>query len=80
MLLAITLCVLAFALAASSDYLETVYVRAVGARDAERAARASVAMWLVGIVGLITVLEVGWWLLAPEALGLYVGTRLAMRG
>ncbi len=80
MLLPVALAVFAFALAASSDYLETVYVKAVGTRDAERAARASVAMWLVGVVGLVTVLEVGWWLLAPEALGLYVGTRLAMRG
>lgn len=82
--------VLAFVLAASSDWLETRYVRAVRAwedgADArtkytarERAARSSVAMWLVGVVALVTVVEVGWWVLAPEGLGLYVGTKLAMR-
>ena len=83
-------CVLAFVLAASSDLLETRYVRAVraweDARDApektiarEHAARSSVLMWLVGVVALVTVVEVGWWVLPSEALGLYVGTKLAMR-
>lgn len=71
--------VLAFALAAASDYLETAYVRAVHRGAAVHAARCSVAMWLVGVVGLVAVVEVGWWLLAPEAAGLYVGTLLAMR-
>jgi hypothetical protein len=89
-IIAVFFCVLAFALAASSDWLETRYVRAVRAwEDArgsaeglvarERAARSSVAMWLVSVVALITVVEVGWWVLAPEGLGLYVGTKLAMR-
>jgi len=73
------LAVLMFTLAASSDYLETRYVQAVGRRDAGSAARCSVAMWLVGVAGFVAVIEVGWWLLVPEALGLYVGTRLAMR-
>ncbi len=83
--------VLAFVLAASSDWLETRYVRAVHAweaapRDApektgarERAARTSVAMWLVSVIALVTVVEVGWWVLLPEGVGLYVGTKLAMR-
>jgi hypothetical protein len=76
---------LAFALAASSDWLETKYVRAVRAWEdgdtsaRERAARASVAMWLVGCVALVTVIEVGWWVVVPEGLGLYVGTKVAMR-
>jgi hypothetical protein len=80
-----TFSVLAFALAASSDWLETRYVRAVrawedGDRTArERAARSSVAMWLVGVVALVTVLEVGWWTIVPEGAGLYFGTKLAMR-
>ncbi len=84
------LSVMAFALAASSDWLETRYVRAVRAwedgntpdariRARERAARSSVAMWLVGVVALVTVVEVGWWVLIPEGAGLYVGTKLAMR-
>lgn len=80
---------MAFVLAASSDWLETRYVRAVrawedatgAAREAarERAARSSVAMWLVGVVALVTVVEVGWWVLLPEGVGLYAGTKLAMR-
>lgn len=78
-LLLVALAVLAFVLALASDYLETRYVRAVHCGDAVRAARASVAMWAVGVVGLVAVINVGWWLLAPEAAGLYVGTMLAMR-
>lgn len=77
--------VLAFALAASSDWLETRYVRAVRAWEdgdvtaRERAARSSVAMWVVGVVALATVIEIGWWTIIPEGAGLYVGTKLAMR-
>jgi hypothetical protein len=77
--------VLAFALAASSDWLETRYVRAVRAwedgdkRAREVAARSSVAMWVVGVVALATVIEIGWWTIIPEGAGLYVGTKLAMR-
>ncbi len=88
--LIVLVCVLAFGLAASSDWLETRYVRAVRAWEdgnttadrmvaRERAARSSVAMWVVGVVALITVIEVGWFVLPFEALGLYVGTKLAMR-
>ncbi len=68
-----------FLLAAASDALETTYVRAVESRDARRAARCSVGMWLVGVVGLVAILELGWWLLPFEAGGLYVGTLLAAR-
>lgn len=90
-LLIVLFSALAFVLAASSDWLETRYVRAVRAweeaphgapekmRARERAARSSVAMWLVSVIALVTVVEVGWWVLIPEGAGLYVGTRLAMR-
>lgn len=89
-LLIVALSVMAFALAASGDWLETRYVRAVRAwekADApdeqeqarERAARSSVLMWIVGVVALVTVVEVGWWVLLPEGAGLYVGTKLALR-
>ena len=71
---------LLFATAAASDYLETRYVQAVGSRDALRAAGCSVAMWVVSVAGLIAVIEVGWTVLPFEALGLFVGTWLAMRG
>lgn len=72
--------VLTFVLAAVSDFLETRYVSAVGAHDARGAARCSVAMWLAGVIGIAAWLSVGWWVLIPEGVGLYVGTRLAMRG
>lgn len=81
----VLVCIAAFALAASSDWLETRYVRAVRAWEdgdvsaRERAARSSVAMWIVGVIALVTVVELGWWVLVPEGAGLYVGTKLAMR-
>ncbi len=89
-LVVVVFSVLAFCLAASSDWLETRYVRAVRAWEKgveptereqarERAARSSVAMWVVSVVALVTVVEVGWWVLLPEGLGLYVGTKLALR-
>lgn len=68
-----------FALAAAGDYVETRYVRAVGAGDAEKAARMSILMWIVGAGGLVALVELGPWVLLPEVLGLYVGTRLGMR-
>lgn len=89
MLLNVAVAVAVFLLAAASDYLETRYVRAVRAweearHDGElrsarrRAAHSSIGMWLVGCVGLIAVIEVGWFVLPFEAAGLYVGTLLAL--
>ena len=79
MLIDTLVAVMVFALAAVSDFLETRYVQAVNARRAEQAARCSVAMWAVGVIGLVAVLQVGWWLLIPEGAGLYAGTIRAMR-
>jgi uncharacterized BrkB/YihY/UPF0761 family membrane protein len=89
-LIVIAVSVAAFILAASGDWLETRYVRAVRAwEDAgdavkraaarERAARSSVAMWLAGVIALVVVIEIGWFVLPFEAAGLYVGTKFAMR-
>lgn len=89
-MLNVALAVLVFMLAAISDFLETRYVQAVhswndsrhvgqAVRAREQAARCSVAMWFVGVIGLIAVVEAGWWLLIPEGAGLYVGTMRAMR-
>lgn len=75
----VLLALVVFVMATASDYLETRYVLAVNAGDAPRAALSSVAMQLVGVAGLVAVVEVGWWLLAPETIGLYFGTMLAMR-
>lgn len=94
MLWHIVIGLLAFVLAFASDYLETRYVRAVHAweearkkaepsstasRYAHKAAHSSIGMWLVGCVGLVLVVEVGWWALLPEGLGLYAGTLVSMR-
>lgn len=76
---------LAFALSLAATCFETKSIRAViawegGERTArERAARADLATWLMGCVAMMTAVEVGWWVLAPEGLGLYLGTKLAMR-
>lgn len=70
---------LAFVAAASGDYFETRYVRAVQRNDSETAARCSVAMFAVGAFTLVAIIEAGSWIVAPEAAGLYVGTKLAMR-
>ena len=78
-LIALAACVMVFGLALASDYLQTRYVAAVQVKAKEHAARYSVAIWLVGVAGLIAVLKVGWFVLPFEACGLYVGTKLAMR-
>lgn len=84
-LLLLPLGVLAFYLAAASDYLEIRHVQAVRAHElgdkaaAVRAAHLSIAMWLVGVVGLAACVEISWWLLLPEGFGLYYGTRRALR-
>lgn len=78
-LVAMAACVMVFGLALASDFLQTRYVMAVQKKAKERAARYSVAIWLVGVAGLIAVIKVGWVVLPGEALGLYIGTRLALK-
>ena len=43
------------------------------------AANYSCAMLLVGAVSLYACVEISWWLIVPELLGLRVGTLLALR-
>jgi hypothetical protein len=78
-IIAVFFCVLAFALAASSDWLEIMHLRAVAANAPRLAATMSILMWGVGSVGLLLCIEVSWWLLPFEALGLWVGTHAAFR-
>lgn len=84
-MLNVIVALLAFVLAASSDWLETRYVRAVRAwEDGDdnaryRAADFSCAMLVVGGIGLYACVEIGWWVLLPELIGLRVGTLLALR-
>lgn len=68
-----------FCLALAADWLEARYVQAVQGKRATRAALMSIGMWSVGTLGLVAVIEVGWWVLPFEALGLFVGTHLGMR-
>jgi hypothetical protein len=70
---------LAFLLAASADWLEIAHLRAVTAHNTRRAAMLSVLMWAVGCTGLLICIEISWWLLPFEALGLWVGTHVALR-
>ena len=65
--------------AGASDFLETRYVRAVKDGDAEKAARSSILMMLAGAFCLYALVDVSVWVLVPEAAGMYVGTKLAMR-
>lgn len=71
--------VLAFFAAGLGDYLETRYVLAVKDGNSNRAAFCSVAMLLVSATSLYGVLEVSPWILAPEVVGMWIGTKLAMR-
>lgn len=77
---------LAFGLSLAATWFETQSIRAVIAWEAgdrrarERAARSDLATWLMGCIALATAVEIGWWVLAPEGLGLYFGTKFALRG
>jgi uncharacterized membrane protein len=60
------------------DYAETRYVLAVERGRAEAAAMWSVLMYAVGCLGFVAVLDCSLWLMIPEALGFYCGTRIAL--
>jgi hypothetical protein len=77
MLLAIV-ALLVFAAAAAGDYVESYFVRRVADGDARGAARMSVAMYSVSLIGFFAVIKVSTWLVIPEILGVYIGTRLAV--
>ncbi len=73
------LAILVFISAAGIDWCAARYTMAVGRSDAHRAALWSCGQWLAGTVGFLIVVKVSMWLLPVEGLGLYIGTRLAMR-
>ena len=52
---------------------------AIARASAARAARWSVMIYAVGLVGVLGVLKISLWLIAPEAVGLYTGTYLGAR-
>jgi uncharacterized membrane protein len=61
------------------DFAEARYVIAVELGAANHAALWSITMYAVGCLGFIAVLQYSLWLMLPEGLGFYVGTRLALR-
>jgi hypothetical protein len=60
------------------DYADSRNTIAVANGDAHTAARWSVAMYLIGLIGFYAVLRVSWWLAIPECLGLYAGSWIAV--
>ena len=75
----ILLSLLVFVSAMVIDYAEAHYVRSVQAGSAHRAAVWSLVMYAVGALGFVAVINVSLWLMVPEGLGFYCGTRLALR-
>ncbi len=70
--------IVVFCSAAAIDICEAFYVRAVSDGAPKRAALCSIGMYLLGCVGLFSVLEVSYGLIIPECFGLYVGTIIAI--
>lgn len=68
-----------FASAAALDYCAARYNREISRPEPSPhgAARWSIAMYVVGAVGLLAVVRVDLWLMIPEAAGLYAGTWFA---
>lgn len=72
------LVLLSFASAAAIDFAEARYVREVGDRRGHEAGCWSTAIWALGSLGFIAAVKWSLWLMLPEGLGFYVGTRLAV--
>lgn len=75
----VLLAVVVFVSAAFLDYAYVRYQEAV-ARKTERAAGAwSIAIYVVGSIGWVSILQASMWFMIPELLGLYTGTVIAIR-
>lgn len=61
------------------DFAEARYVLAVERGAARDAAMWSVVMYAIGCLGFVAVINVSLYLMIPEGLGFYCGTRLALR-
>lgn len=75
----IALALLVFCAAAALDVATVRYYQAVQVKRKHAAARWSIAMYAIGAIGFVSVVQVSLWLMVPECLGLYAGTWLAMR-
>lgn len=69
---------LVLASSAAIDFAHTRYVQAVQACRRHRAAAWSVLQWTGGTIGFVVAVKVSFWLLPLEAIGLYLGTVLAI--
>lgn len=78
-MLAVLLALVTFAAAALGDVAEARFVQHTTGGRAHAAARASVAMYVVGFAGWVVTVKVSLWYSLPEILGLYVGTLWAVR-
>lgn len=65
--------------AVAIDYADSKNTIAVASGDAHGAARWSVTMYLIGLVGFFAVLRISPWLAIPECAGLYTGSWIAVR-
>lgn len=74
----ILLAIAVFFGAVAIDYADSRNTLAVASGDAHGAARWSIVMYAVGLLGFYAVLRVSWWLAIPEAFGLYAGSYLAV--
>lgn len=71
--------IITFFAAAALDYADAKNKLAVQARDPHRAARWSIAMYLIGLIGFFGIIGYSFWLVIPECLGLYAGSWFALR-
>jgi hypothetical protein len=68
-----------FLVALLLDYADTRHKLAVELRDPRAASLWSVAMYLLGMLVTWATVDVSGWLCLPGAIGLVVGTHLALR-
>lgn len=77
--MAFALGVMVLLAATALDYAYVRYQEAVAAKLARAAGLWSVAVYVVGSVGFLSIVQGSLWFMIPECLGLYAGTALAMR-
>lgn len=73
------LAVAAFAAAAALDFVAARYFTALADDRLHHAGLWSVSMCLLSTIGILSVVDVSRWLIIPECLGLYAGTRMSKR-
>lgn len=61
------------------DFSWARYMRAVGLGLPIAAAIWSVAVYVIGLIGLVSVLKVSGWLVIPEVFGMAIGTLIGVK-